>query len=397
MHFREGTMTIFRRFFLLVLFLFLAGCGDEDDPTRNNDFVPLTGITVTSGRAQIPAGFSNQFTATGDFSGTFTRPVTTEVTWSSSDPAILTFDNPNSGLGRSVASSPVPVTVMATRAGVTGTLDFTVSNATLTAITVTPAPVSVPKGLSQQFTATGTFSDASSLVITPDVAWTSSSTAVATVDASGLATAVDVGAASISADFPKGTTPTITGSAQMTVTDPSVLSVTLEPATAVLTTTNTRQFTATARFSDNTTQNVTTSATWTSSDPTVATIGANTGLATAVALGTTNITAAFSGRTSAPATLTVATLTSIAVSSPDGTTISLSDPVPTLQLTATGTFTGVAGSQDVTDQVDWTSTNVSVATVGSRTGLVQGINNGSATIQATKDGRIGSITITVQQ
>ena len=61
--------------------------------------------------------------------------------------------------------------------------------ATLTSIAVTPANPTVPTGTTRQFTATGTYSNTTTQDITSQVTWTSSNTAVATIDGSGLATA----------------------------------------------------------------------------------------------------------------------------------------------------------------------------------------------------------------
>ena len=71
--------------------------------------------------------------------------------------------------------------------------------ATLTSIAVTPANPTVLAGATQQFTATGTYSDGSKQNLTSLAAWGSSSTAVATVNASGLATAVSAGTTTLSA------------------------------------------------------------------------------------------------------------------------------------------------------------------------------------------------------
>ena len=65
--------------------------------------------------------------------------------------------------------------------------------ATLQSIAVTPANPSVAKGLTQQFTATGTFSDNSTQNLTAQVTWASATTAVATINSSGLATAIATG------------------------------------------------------------------------------------------------------------------------------------------------------------------------------------------------------------
>src|SRR3981081_1881098 len=54
----------------------------------------------------------------------------------------------------------------------------------LTSIQVTPATPSVAKGLTQQFKATGTYSDGTTADVTTQSAWSSTVTPVATINAS---------------------------------------------------------------------------------------------------------------------------------------------------------------------------------------------------------------------
>jgi trimeric autotransporter adhesin len=97
-------------------------------------------------------------------------------------------------------------------------------------------------------------------------------------------------------------------------------SVTTTPSTASLGPTgSTTQFTASAYYARSShapeIKDVTTQATWTSSNPAVATVDSS-GLATAVAVGTTTITASFKGFTSASnldVTIGAGSLTSIAI------------------------------------------------------------------------------------
>jgi hypothetical protein len=88
---------------------------------------------------------------------------------------------------------------------------LTVTPATLVSIAVTPAIPSITKGATQQFTATGTFSDSSTQVLTNAV-WTSATPGVATINVTGLATAVAAGTSAISA-----TSGSISGSTLLTV------------------------------------------------------------------------------------------------------------------------------------------------------------------------------------
>ncbi len=85
--------------------------------------------------------------------------------------------------------------------------------ATLTAIQVTPQHPSIASGLTQQFTATGTYTDNSTQNLTSAVTWSSSDTSVATINnasgSSGLASAAAIGTTNISASLSGVTSPTV--------------------------------------------------------------------------------------------------------------------------------------------------------------------------------------------
>ena len=83
----------------------------------------------------------------------------------------------------------------------------------LQSIAVTPANPSVAKGMTQQFTATGTYSDNSTQNLTSQVTWASATTSVATITAAGLATGVATGT---STSAPRSGA--ISGSTVLTVT-----------------------------------------------------------------------------------------------------------------------------------------------------------------------------------
>ena len=156
----------------------------------------------------------------------------------------------------------------------------------LLSISVTPASPTLAKGLTQQFAAAGTFSDTSTADLTASVTWRSSTPTVATVSAGGLAQGVAVGSTTLTA-----TSGSVSGNVTLTVTAPALESLAITPTSPASGVGLTRQLTATATYSDGTTADVTGLATWTSSVPTVATIAAQTGQATGVSLGTTQISA----------------------------------------------------------------------------------------------------------
>src|SRR5260370_483504 len=123
-------------------------------------------------------------------------------------------------------------------------------------------------------------------------------------------------------------------------------------------------------------RDVTNFATWSSASASIATI-APTGVATAVAQGTSTITALI-GTVSGSATLNVGppVLVSMFVS-PTSATVKKGN---SLQLAATGVYSNHS-TTDLTAATQWTSLSQPVATVSS-SGLVSGISPGTTTIQA---------------
>ena len=102
-----------------------------------------------------------------------------------------------------------------------------------------------------------------------------------------------------------GTSGSISEMTTVLLTVPATLtSVVVSPSSATIQLPGALQFTATGNYSDATTQNLTAKSAWSSSSPAVATVNAS-GTATAVAVGSTNITASLNGITSNAATLAV--------------------------------------------------------------------------------------------
>ena len=178
-------------------------------------------------------------------------------------------------------------------------------NPTLTSITVGPASPSIQTGNTGntvQMTVVGTNNDGSTTT-SPSVSWGITPTSVATITGSGLVKSVSTGTATVTATANQN--PSITGSQTVTVTVGCIQSITIQPTNNTISvggSNNTQVYQATANTC-NGGIDITSVATWNSSNTSIATVAGGT--ATAVAPGTTIITASSGGVTSNNATLNV--------------------------------------------------------------------------------------------
>jgi len=344
----------------------------------------LESITVSPGTASVAAGLTQPFTATGHYSDNSTQDLTNSVSWTSSDNTIATIST--TGLATGVKTGG-PVTIKATQGSIFGTAQLTVTAAVLQSITVSPGTASVAAGLTQQFTATGNYSDNSAQDLTNSVSWTSSDNSIATISTTGLATGVKAGGP-VTITSQQGS---VKGTAQLTVTAAVLQSITLSPGTASVAAGLTQPFTATGRYSDNSTQDLTNSVSWTSSDNSIATIS-TTGLATGVKTGGPVTIKATQGSIfgTAQLTVTAAVLQSITMS-PGTASVAAGLTQP---FTATGRYSDNS-TQDLTNSVSWTSSDNSIATI-STTGHATGVKaGGPVTIKATQGSIFGTAQLTV--
>src|SRR5216684_3459199 len=254
--------------------------------------VPVATVAVTPAAASVTVGQTVQLTATPkDASGNSLSGRV--VTWVSSNSGIASV---NGGLVAGVAAGSATIT--ATSEGQSGTAVVTVTSVPVASVTVSPATASIMVGQAVQLTATP--KDANGNVLTGRVVtWTISNAGVATVNGTGLVTALAAGAAIITAACESAN-----GTAAITSTNVPVASVTVSPPTATVTVGQTVQLTATPRDASGNPLSGRV-ITWASSSPTVATVNSG-GLVTAPAVGTATITATSEGQSGASAiTVTV--------------------------------------------------------------------------------------------
>ena len=308
----------------------------------------LTGLVITPNNPTVALGNSQSFRVVGQYSDGSRVDVTTLAAWTSGTTARADIGL-HTGLATTANKTAGTSLITATYGLLSATTNLYVTSASLVSISVTASAYSAVAGRSQQFTATGTYSDLPATIVdlTNYVTWYSSDISTVRINGAGLATTFVPGAANISASLGAIPSPEV----PLTVTAKELDSIVVSPSnnpslTFVSGNAPTLQFTATAVYSDGTTTNVTASAGW-ASNAGAAAINATTGLATSVAAGTTQITKAWGGKTSTAVTLTVVADTLAPVIELNSPTAGLTQPEKAL--TVSGRVTGypAAGSVQV--------------------------------------------------
>jgi hypothetical protein len=380
---------------VLALFGALTGCEDAVFPY-------LTSIAVNPATPSVAAGSTQQFTAQGTFSNNSTNDVSSQATWTSSDPSVATIDTTGLATTYAPGTTTITATVSALNGVLTATTTLTVTTPTLTSVVVTDlsSPIALPtsagtfqiaRGTSHQFLAYGIYSDGGERDITTSVTWLSAPVTVATITNAGLAKGILAGSATITATDP---TTSISGTATLNVTSATVSTIAVAPAVQTIAPLTHLAYTAIGTFSDATVQDVTADVNWSSSNTAAATISnsAPNGVATSIAAGTTTITAAL-GAATASQTLTIssATLSKITLTPTSSSTAPVGMAVgSTLLLNAVGTFSD-GTTQPLNAAVGWSVPAASSSTASvNGVGVVTGLAVGSATVIA----KFGAVTQT---
>lgn len=157
----------------------------------------LMSLSVSPATSTLLIGATRQLAVLAAYSDGTSVDVTANSAFVSATPAAVSVGN--SGLATGVAAGSSYIT--ASFGGKTATSLATTSPATLSSIAVTPANATIALGATQQFVATGTYSDNSTAIITGSAQWTSSSTSIATVLNTGVASGIAAGSTTVTATY----------------------------------------------------------------------------------------------------------------------------------------------------------------------------------------------------
>ena len=329
---------------LAMAFLFALSC----DKTHE---VAVSDVSIDQATADMTIGEKKQLTATVSPSDATDQ----SITWSSTKKNVATVDD--HGLVTAIAEGQT--TIKARAGSKTSVCIVTVHKEIIavTSITLDKSSLSLVKGESETLVATVNPANASY----NKIAWTSSNSNVASVDAEGRVKAIANGTATIAAQIDN-----IKATCAVTVTVP-VESITLNKTKLTLDKGQSETLVATISPTDATENTVT----WDSSNSDMASVDAN-GKVTAVSGGNVTITAKAGGK-SAACLLTV----NAPVES-----VTLNRTSITLEEGKSFTLNATVSPKDATDKtVTWSSSDVSIVSVD-QNGTINAISQGSASIVA---------------
>lgn len=233
-----------------------SGLADTATVTIGPAAPVLTRIDISPSNAALLPGAAQQFDVVGVLSDSSTTPVS--VTWSATGGTVTSTGN---FLAPSSAGTYV---VIARQQGgsIADTARITVGTppVTLTSIAIAPAAATLEFGKTQQFNATGFLADGSTAAVT--VTWTATG---GSISSSGVYTA---GSTAGTFRVIGRTANQLADTSAVTITAPTVISISIAPVTVGLSPGQTQQFRATATLSNATTQNNAT-VNWTATGGTV--------------------------------------------------------------------------------------------------------------------------------
>jgi uncharacterized protein YjdB len=173
----------------------------------------LVSLRVLPGASEVPIGIRLELDAEGSFNDNTTDNVTSDVTWTSSNPAVAQVSNAEGSFGEvtALADGVTVISVVDVATGISSTATggdaiVTVAGA-LVSMRITPLSEELPTGLTRSFSVQGVLANGMTFNFSRrDVQWLSANPAIASISndpaTAGILTGVSKGVTTVSAVHP---------------------------------------------------------------------------------------------------------------------------------------------------------------------------------------------------
>ena len=357
--------------------------------------VGVTSFTITPAFNTVLTGMTQRYRAFAVLSNGLQYDITNKLTWSVDDINIATL----SVTDEQVIATALTVgsaIISATYNGHTITANLDVINEVPDTLIIAPISEIIPVGTTQQYNAFLTTQSGVVVDVTENVRWSITGSNIASIDDQAVVSALSVGTSALNATLIQiGTS--LNATATINVSSGTLNKLTISPVDGQFAVGRAGVYRAYAYYSDGNVVDVTRSTQWEIADNTIGHIvpaGIFAGDAIALSPGTTTIQASFSGSVvTTNVEVTDAVIKSISISPVDAT----SAQGIAVNYQAFGLYSG-GSKRDITQLVDWSSSDVYVANIesmSSNAGTAHTLSVGTTTISAGFDGLTQTTALTV--
>ncbi|MBU2880508.1 Ig-like domain-containing protein, partial [Psychrosphaera sp. I2R16] len=341
----------------------------------------LTEINITNVRETVYAGQTEEFTAIGKAENGKSIVFTEGLNWHVSGAGgVLIESDENTSVAQVKTASAGLLSVsvdwtLDDNNPISGDIDVSVTSPLLNAISIEVDQTSVPDGRTAQLSATGTYSDNSTLDLTEHVAWTTSNSSLADPASDGTISTFDLGEVKIAASITNAESELLSSNVlDFTIGDAVLDTLSLNYPDSEIARGSVIKMVPTGTMTDGTTD-LPTTVTWQSSDTSVATV--DNGGAVLV-LSTANIgsfaTISAKAKESFSSSVDVTATSVITVGNPVLASLAINSIGGSVARGTSSTLTTVGLLTDDTlglpTPLTWTSSNPAVMSIDAATGVV---------------------------
>jgi uncharacterized protein YjdB len=343
----------------------------ESTATTTITVAAIDTLTITPSKANLIPGDNATLQLNATYVGGKQVKISKGITWETSDSTIATVTN-----GKVTALAAGSTDIKATYGE--STAMTTMSVAAIDTLTITPSNANLIPGDTATLQVNATYVGGKQVKISKGITWDTSGATVATVT-NGKVTALAAGSADIKATYGESTATT-------TMTVAAIDTLTITPSNANLIPGDTSILQVNATYVGGKKVKISKGITWEASDATIATV--TNGKVTALAAGSTDITATYAGGT-ATIHVAVAKVSSLTLS-PSNIQLTIKKSTNVVITAIYSNGESVKGPKGVV----WSSSDISTATVNSD-GKVTAVSTGSTIISATFNGITVNSTIVI--